>query len=524
MIATRGRSSSSLFFLLACLAVPAVTSGGLVAGGPGEGVGTGPAVGSSFAAASFDIEGQPGRVLLAWRGAGGEVESGLLDLEQQSFLVFPAVAPGGSVTSLRAGSGGPLADRRALLVWVDGTLQLNLVVLDQDGALVGPPRAVASAVQVVPAAIAATAAGAFIGHAWDADPYWDPRVLAVDATGGAQTLQVVENALVPEQTLGVAVEASPAGARAVVYVVSDTHAARIRRYGDDGGAIDPDPVEFFGEAGGDYRPYVALFPQPGEQAPFLQLAVPSSTPQNSADLRLAYATLGAGEVILGPELSQLSPRFVGGAVDVAGLAGAPGHLVVLWQEVELQQDCGCSAPPPVRIEFLAQLLLAGNPPVAAGPSFTVYLWEDGDPIGPPLTEPVIAASGVSPGRFTVLWSDGLLRYNTIDALGPPKLALTQTPEGTVSSWTEVLAAQWYNVIRGLLADVTASPSGVDLGPVQCVEPASTDTTTEGWEDAEVPPTGETFFYLVETVFADGSRTLGTDSAGNPRAAGPGSCP
>lgn len=200
--------------------------------------------------------------------------------------------------------------------------------------------------------------------------------------------QVAENASFPEQTLGVSVSATPDGTYAAVYVVSDTRTARIRRY-DAAGPVDPGPVEFFGDVGSDYIPYTSLF-SPADEPTFLFLAVPSFTPENSLDLRLARTTLGSDDVTLGPELSQLVPEFPGGAKDVAGLAGSPEHVVVLWEEIERQQNCGCTIPPPVRIEFLAQLVLASNPPEAIGAPFTVYLWEEGDPIGPPVTEPVLA--------------------------------------------------------------------------------------------------------------------------------------
>lgn len=486
-----------------------------------HGIGTGPPVDPAFAATSFDVAGQPDAVFLAWRDGQAQLRSGLLQVDDGTFLAFPVQPiPQGYMTNLAVGAGGPPADRHAYIAWVGNQLNLLLLVLDANGSSISSPQSVSSSVQVVPVRIAGTDSGALISYAWDGNPFWDPRVLTVDLSGHVLGEEVVGGVVSPEQTLGVDIAATPAGPHAVVYIASDTGSARIRRY-DAGGAVDPTPVEFFGDAGADYLPHAALF-SPAGGDPFLLLALPSLMPGNVADLRLAHATLALGDVTLGPGLSELVPAFPGAAEAVAGLAGRPEHVVVLWQEIERQENCGCSVPPPVRIEFIAQLLLATNPPAAVGEPFSVYLWQEGDPTGPPVTAPIVVASTRTPGQFTVLWSDGLLRHETIGVLGPVELSMEESQNGTVARWTTVLAAESYNVIRGQLNHIADTGSSIDVGPVVCIEAGSIDT--EGFPDSALPDPGEAYFYLAEAVYADGSRSsYGASSTGKPRVPGPGAC-
>ena len=98
----------------------------------------------------------------------------------------------------------------------------------------------------------------------------------------------------------------------------------------------------------------------------------------------------------------------------------------------------------------------------------------------------------------------------------------ETAVGTILEWNEVPGALYYNVIRGQLSNISETGSIIDLGPVVCIEADSTDESTLGWEDGELPETGEAFFYLVE--YYDGiSSTYSTESVGKPRAPGPGDC-
>ncbi len=383
--------------------------------------GTAPAVDLSFVVAPFDIEGQPESVFIAWRDDEG-IHSGLLRLDDESFNEFPT-QPVSHAANLSVGVGGPLDERRCYVVWVGRQMELMLLVFDADGAIVSSPQPVASAVQVVPVKIAGTDSGALITYAWDGNPYWDPRILSVDKDGMVLGEQVAEEVVFPEQTIGVSVSATPEGAHGVVYIVTDTHSARIRRY-DATVPVDPTPIEFMEDIRGDYLPFTVLF-SPADGSPFLLLALPYRSPNLSSDLRFAHTTLGPGEVILGPALSELVADFPGNATDMAGLAGSPEHAVILWQKIKRQENCECSVPPPIRIEFFAQVIRVGNPPEAIGDPLTVYLWEKGDAIGPPLTRPMLAQSPRTPGQFTVFWSDSLLRYVTLNV--PLTVAVGSTP-------------------------------------------------------------------------------------------------
>jgi len=81
----------------------------------------------------------------------------------------------------------------------------------------------------------------------------------------------------------------------------------------------------------------------------------------------------------------------------------------------------------------------------------------------------------------------------------------------------------YDVIRGELNNVVVTGSSIDLGTVVCIEANSTDEDTLGWEDGELPELGQAFFYVLQNYDGNNS-TYGSESAGKPRAAGPGDCP
>ena len=101
--------------------------------------------------------------------------------------------------------------------------------------------------------------------------------------------------------------------------------------------------------------------------------------------------------------------------------------------------------------------------------------------------------------------------------------LRETGGGTLVSWSEVPDAQSYDVIRGQLNNLVETDLVIGLGPVICIEPGSTDGSTAGSEDSDLPNPGHAYFYLVE--YDDGtSSTYGTESTDKPRAPGPGDCP
>ena len=111
--------------------------------------GTGPAVGTTFAAATFEADGMPDAVMVAWRDAQG-IHSGLLRIDDGSFDQFP-VQPASYVTNLAVGAVGPASDRRAAVLWVGNQLELLRTVFDAGGNVLAPPAPIASAA-AVPAA------------------------------------------------------------------------------------------------------------------------------------------------------------------------------------------------------------------------------------------------------------------------------------------------------------------------------------------------------------------------------------
>ena len=106
---------------------------------------------------------------------------------------------------------------------------------------------------------------------------------------------------------------------------------------------------------------------------------------------------------------------------------------------------------------------------------------------------------------------------------PFLVSAEETPAGTLITWNVIQGAYQYNVIRGRLDRLTETSEAIDLGPVTCIEAASRDGSTEGFEDQEIPAPGEAFFYLAE--YEDGGvRSYGSPWAAKPRVPGPGSCP
>jgi len=89
---------------------------------------------------------------------------------------------------------------------------------------------------------------------------------------------------------------------------------------------------------------------------------------------------------------------------------------------------------------------------------------------------------------------------------PVMIDATETPSGTVLQWTPVSAPAGvtYNVVRGLLGQVTDLPDAFDMGPVQWVEYASPDADSANAPDTDLPLLGHGFFYLVEYVDSQGA--------------------
>ena len=92
----------------------------------------------------------------------------------------------------------------------------------------------------------------------------------------------------------------------------------------------------------------------------------------------------------------------------------------------------------------------------------------------------------------------------------PLLVSTEdSTAGTLLRWDPVPSAFSYKVIRGTVSSLREAGDFINLGMVACIQPASMATSTQGQEDAEIPPVGEAFFYLV--AYNDG-RDIGYGSA------------
>ena len=100
------------------------------------------------------------------------------------------------------------------------------------------------------------------------------------------------------------------------------------------------------------------------------------------------------------------------------------------------------------------------------------------------------------------------------------LTLHENGLGTVVQWDEVPGAQYYNLVRGKIRNLHESTDLFHLGPLNCLASATTQTSTVGSEDADVPARGEVFFYL--GAYNDGlPSSYGTVSAAKERFAPPG---
>ncbi len=94
--------------------------------------------------------------------------------------------------------------------------------------------------------------------------------------------------------------------------------------------------------------------------------------------------------------------------------------------------------------------------------------------------------------------------------------------GTVLRWNPVPGASTYRVIRGSVGSLHDAGDFIDLGTVSCIQPASAATSTGADEDAELPPLGGAFFYLV--AYDDGQDSgYGSDTAVKPRVKTGGGC-
>jgi len=83
----------------------------------------------------------------------------------------------------------------------------------------------------------------------------------------------------------------------------------------------------------------------------------------------------------------------------------------------------------------------------------------------------------------------------LNASQDPVLTLAQAGSTTTATWPEMFEASSYDVIRGLVSQLTQTTTQVDLGAVACVENNSPDPLST---DSTAPPLGAIYFYLMRT--------------------------
>lgn len=97
---------------------------------------------------------------------------------------------------------------------------------------------------------------------------------------------------------------------------------------------------------------------------------------------------------------------------------------------------------------------------------------------------------------------------------------------TLVSWDHEAGPIRYDVIRGDIASLSPGAGGtVDLGPVVCLEDDSPDADTRGFEDADQPSPGQSFFYMYRGTrgLNAGPGSWGQSSSGFERVPSSGAC-
>ena len=95
---------------------------------------------------------------------------------------------------------------------------------------------------------------------------------------------------------------------------------------------------------------------------------------------------------------------------------------------------------------------------------------------------------------------------------------------TLTLETDNPLATSYDFVRGDLVELSESAAGVDVGTVVCLENDSTDRTTIGDEDIEIPAPGQGFFYLARFNASPGSGSYGGSTQNRDREPSAGDCP
>ncbi len=114
----------------------------------------------------------------------------------------------------------------------------------------------------------------------------------------------------------------------------------------------------------------------------------------------------------------------------------------------------------------------------------------------------------------------------IDDTQPSEIRVSAGAQPTLVTWDHEAQPLRYDVIRGDVADLTSGGGNtVDLGGVVCLENDSPDADTTGFEDFEVPASGQAFFYLYRGTQGSeaGPGSYGLGPSGSERIAGAGDC-
>jgi HYR domain-containing protein len=105
---------------------------------------------------------------------------------------------------------------------------------------------------------------------------------------------------------------------------------------------------------------------------------------------------------------------------------------------------------------------------------------------------------------------------------PLDLSVQESLTGTLLHWDSIAGATTYSVIRGNVRSLQLAGDVIDLGTVSCVRSGSSQSSTIGQEDGEIPLPGEAFFYLAS--YNDGRDSgYGSASAAKPRVSTAGGC-
>jgi len=219
----------------------------------------------------------------------------------------------------------------------------------------------------------------------------------------------------------------------------------------------------------------------------------------------------------------------------------PNHrMVSINHSVSLTDACGAG------VAFLAEVN-SSEPDDAAGGSdgntsgdivlqedaaHTLFLRAERDARGSGRVYTLTFRGSDASGNTVTATAHVLVPHDLGGVADPVSLRAQQSSSGTLISWRYLgssdapLNPSWYNVARGRVNRIHDAGAAISLGPLDCVEAASVDTSTLGHEDQEVPAPGEAFFYVVEFVDASSgqSSSFGHEGAAKPHQPGSGGCP